>query len=195
MGMHTMHELSQTFFPYQLAIVAEAFSRNLIEVYGREFGLSREEWRLLFLLADEDKVNSLELGRRTTLDKVQVTRASQRLEEKALITRQIDDNDRRLRIYQCAKKGRALFAKVLPQVEDRTRKILDEMPPADLNALIQGLTGLQSAMSRVQTNSNSKGLRHAATTWGQNGSSCLLRVVIVRFRPRPRQRIIVQHAV
>lgn len=144
----------ETFFPYQLAIVAEAFSRNLTEVYGRQFGLSREEWRLLFLLAEEDEVNSLELGRRTTLDKVQVTRASQRLEEKGLITRKVAESDRRLRVYRCTNKGRSLFAKALPKVEGRARQILDEMPPADLDALIKGLTALEAAISRAQETSD-----------------------------------------
>lgn len=139
----------ETFFPYQLAIVAEAFSRNLTEVYGREFGLSREEWRLLFLLADEEEVTSLDLGRRTTLDKVQVSRASQRLEEKGLLTRAVADNDRRLRIYRCTPAGRALFARALPQVEARARLILDELNTDDLQALLRGLDALRQAMFRV----------------------------------------------
>lgn len=140
----------ESFFPYQLAIVAEAFSRNLTEVYGREFGLSREEWRLLFLLAEEEEVSSPDLARRTTLDKVQVTRASQRLEEKGLLTRKVAETDRRLRIYRCTDEGRALFSEALPQVEGRARRILDEMSSADLNALVQGLTALQAALVRVQ---------------------------------------------
>ncbi|MBK0326123.1 MarR family transcriptional regulator [Rhodobacteraceae bacterium F11138] len=140
----------ETHFPYQLAVVAEAFSRNLTQVYGRDFGLGREEWRLLLLLADEDAVTSPELARRTTLDKVQVTRASQRLEEKGLITRKVDDNDRRLRIYRCTRKGRALFAKVQPAVEKRAKRILDEMAPTDVDALVQGLEALQSAMTRIK---------------------------------------------
>ncbi len=140
----------ETFFPYRLAIVAEAFSRILTQVYGREFGLSREEWRLLFLLADEKEVSSLELGRRTTLDKVQVTRASQRLERKGLITRRIAEKDRRQRIYRCTKAGRALFSMALPQVEGCARRILDGMSEADIDALLRGLDALQAAMERAQ---------------------------------------------
>ncbi len=140
----------ETFFPYQLAVVAEAFSRNLIEVYGREFGLSREEWRLLFLLADEDAVTSSDLVRRTTLDKVQVSRASQRLEEKGLITRAVAERDRRLRIYRCTGAGKTLFARALPRVEARAGMILDELSPADRAALEQGLAALGRAMARVR---------------------------------------------
>ncbi len=46
------------FFPYRLAATAEAFSRNLVDVYGRQHGLTREEWRLLFLLAGGNSVTS-----------------------------------------------------------------------------------------------------------------------------------------
>ncbi|GGF74537.1 DNA-binding transcriptional regulator, MarR family [Mameliella alba] len=135
------------FFPYRLAVAAEGFSRNLVEVYGRRFGLSREEWRLLYLLAGEDEVTSLELGRRSTLDKVQVSRASQRLEEKGLITRAIAPDDRRLRLYTCTDKGRALFDEVLPQVEARSDEILRAMSTEDRAALERGLAALTEAMA------------------------------------------------
>ncbi|TNF19477.1 MAG: MarR family transcriptional regulator [Rhodobacteraceae bacterium] len=147
----------ETFFPYQLAIVAEAFSRNLTQVYGREFGLSREEWRLLFLLAEEEEVTSPDLARRTTLDKVQVTRASQRLEEKGLLTRKVAESDRRLRIYRCTDAGRALFAEALPRVEGRARRILGEMSRDDLEALVQGLTALRGAMARIDRTDDEAG--------------------------------------
>ncbi|WP_305971345.1 MULTISPECIES: MarR family winged helix-turn-helix transcriptional regulator [unclassified Mameliella] len=135
------------FFPYRLAVAAEGFSRNLVEVYGRRFGLSREEWRLLYLLAGEDQVTSLELGRRSTLDKVQVSRASQRLEDKGLITRAVAPDDRRLRLYACTEQGRALFDEVLPQVEARSDDILRAMSTEDRAALERGLAALAEAMA------------------------------------------------
>ncbi|MBY6116690.1 MarR family transcriptional regulator [Mameliella alba] len=138
----------ETFFPYRLAIAAEAFSRSLAAVYGRHYGLSREEWRLLFLLAEEPEVTSLELSRRSTLDKVQVSRASQRLEDKGLITRAIAPDDRRLRLYACTDKGRALFAEALPQVEARSAEILKAISASDLAALEQGLAALTQALDR-----------------------------------------------
>jgi len=140
------------FFPYRLAVAAEAFSRNLAEVYGRAYGLSREEWRLLFLLAGTDRMTSAELARRTTLDKVQVSRAAQRLEEKGLITRAISDADRRLRVYACTAEGRALFAEALPQVEARAQQMLAAMRPEDRAALTRGLDGLIDAIvARTET--------------------------------------------
>ncbi|WP_323771810.1 MarR family winged helix-turn-helix transcriptional regulator [Antarctobacter sp.] len=136
----------ETFFPYRLAVAAEGFSRTLVDVYGREFGLSREEWRLLFLLAGEEKVTSRDLSRRSTLDRVQVSRASQRLEDKGLITRKVAPDDRRLRVYACTEQGRALFAEVLPQVEHRSSEILRAMSAEDRAALERGLDALTDAI-------------------------------------------------
>ncbi|WP_267633120.1 MarR family winged helix-turn-helix transcriptional regulator [Frigidibacter sp. RF13] len=136
----------ESFFPYRLAVAAEAFSRQLIEVYGRTYGLKREEWRLIFLLARAQRIDSLELGRRTTLDKVQVSRAAARLEEKGLITKTTPDNDRRLRVYGITAEGQALFNEILPQVEARASEILKSMSAEDRAALDQGLEALKRAV-------------------------------------------------
>ena len=55
------------FLPYRLAVVAEALSRQLGAVYGGEHGLTREEWRLLFLIEDAGRIDSLQLAGRTCL--------------------------------------------------------------------------------------------------------------------------------
>lgn len=132
----------EAYFPYRLAVAAEAFSRKLIDVYGRAYGLSREEWRLLLLLADAGQLTSLELSRRTTLDKVQVSRAAQKLETKGLITRSVSEIDRRLRIYTCTKEGQKFFAEVFPKVEAQASDILSSMDADDRTALETGINAL-----------------------------------------------------
>lgn len=134
-----------SFFPYRMAVATESFSRRLAEVYGQGFGLSREEWRLLFLLSQTESLTSLDLARRTTLDKVQVSRAAGRLQNKALIRRAISPDDRRLRVYHCTDAGRALFAQLLPQVAARSEQILATMTADDRAALERGLEALRRA--------------------------------------------------
>ncbi|WP_265502568.1 MarR family winged helix-turn-helix transcriptional regulator [Paracoccus beibuensis] len=136
----------ETFFPYRLAVVAEAFSRKLVEVYGREHGLSREEWRLLFLLEDAGSLDSLQISQRTSLDKVQVSRAASRLEAKGLITRRILTSDRRLRQYAITPAGKELFKKAFAGVAARAEEILAEMTEADSAALQQGIMALDRAL-------------------------------------------------
>jgi DNA-binding MarR family transcriptional regulator len=140
----------EAFFPYRLAVTAEAFSRELVEVYGRTYGFKREEWRLIFLLARAGQIDSLELGRRTTLDKVQVSRAAARLEEKGLITKTTPDSDRRLRVYSITPKGLALFGEIFPKVEARASEILGAVSAEDRESLTRGLLALKRAVDDLK---------------------------------------------
>ena len=99
-------DMLQDFFPYRLAVTSAAFSRLLVDVYQRRFGLGRDEWRLLYLLANVEAETSLDLGRNTSLDKVQVSRAADRLIRKGLITRKTSEKDRRQWLYSCTARGR-----------------------------------------------------------------------------------------
>jgi DNA-binding MarR family transcriptional regulator len=139
----------ESFFPYQLAITAEAFSRQLVDVYGRAFGLTREEWRLLFLIDGAGDITSLDLARRSSLDKVQISRAAQRLEEKGMISRMVAGEDRRLRRYAMTEVGRRIFAQAFAQVRARADLVLAELADADRAALERGLEALRAACARV----------------------------------------------
>ena len=139
----------EAFFPFRMAVTAETFSRQLFAVFGRTHGLSREEWRLLFLLEDAGKLDSLQLSQRSSLDTVQVSRAASRLEAKGLITRSVLGSDRRLRDYRITEAGRALFTRAFAEVEARAQEILDAMPDADREALLRGIAALDRAIASV----------------------------------------------
>lgn len=135
------------FFPYRMAVTAEGLSRRLAGVYSRAYGLSREEWRLLFLLSDAERIDSQTLAKRTTLDKVQVTRASQRLEAKGLLLREIPARDKRLREFEITPEGLALFRELAPKVRAEAEEIFASMAPEDRAALDQGLSALSAAIA------------------------------------------------
>lgn len=136
----------EAFFPYRFVVAAERFSRNLMDVYGKAYGLSREEWRLLFLLSQAEEIASNELVQRTTLDKVQLSRASQRLEDKGLITRRVSPADRRIKLFRSTDEGRRLFDEIKPQVDARAMEILGAMDDAARQSLQDGMTALLKAL-------------------------------------------------
>lgn len=109
----------------------------------------REEWRLLFLLEDADTLDSLQLTQRTTLDRVQVSRATSRLEKKGLITRSILGSDRRLRNDAITDAGRRLFNRAVVEIEARATEILDVMTEEDRQALFRGIAALDQAIASV----------------------------------------------
>jgi DNA-binding MarR family transcriptional regulator len=137
------------FFPYKLAVAAEAVSHALSQVYGKDFGLSRDEWRILAALDGTGPLSSVEIARRTTLDKVQVCRAAARLEERRLIWRDMAEDDKRLRLFACTDDGKALFAQAFPAVNARAEEILALLDPVQRAGLDQVLSVLMATAGQI----------------------------------------------
>ena len=125
----------QAFLPYRLAVLSEAVSRCVSQVYGERFQLSRDEWRVLAALADAGTMKSSAAALHTTLDKMQVSRAVTRLEQDGLIQRSEDPGDRRNRVIELLPPGTALVRKVVPLVEARVAFLLDALDPAERSSL------------------------------------------------------------
>jgi DNA-binding MarR family transcriptional regulator len=129
----------QSFFPYQLAVLADTVSRAMAQVYAERFELSRDEWRVVAALYENGAMKTTDVIAHTTLDKMQVSRAVTRLERDGLIHRSEDPGDRRNRVIELLPPGTALVRKVVPLVEARVAFLLDALDPterASLDAVI-----------------------------------------------------------
>ena len=98
----------QNFFPYRLAVLAEAVSRSVAQVYTERFDLTRDEWRVLAALAECGAMKTVDLIAHTTLDKMPVSRAVTRLEGSGLVAREQDPDDRRNHVLRLQPPGQAL---------------------------------------------------------------------------------------
>lgn len=132
----------QDFLPYRLAVVADSVSQALAAVYAERFALSRDEWRVLAMLAEHRRLKSSELGTRTTLDKMQVSRAVTRLEDAGLVQRETDAADRRNRIVGLTARGRALHRRIVPMAQAREAFLLEALDDAERAALGRALDKL-----------------------------------------------------
>jgi DNA-binding MarR family transcriptional regulator len=140
----------QQFMPYRLAVVAEAVSRAIADVYRERFGLSRDEWRVLAALAEAGEMKSRDAALQATLDKMQVSRAVAGLERAGLVARSEDPADRRNRILRLSPAGRELLDELLPMVEAREAELLATLAPAERRALDAALDRLLDRVSRVR---------------------------------------------
>ena len=125
----------QEFLPYRLAVLSEAVSRCVSQVYRERFKLTRDEWRVLAALAESAPMKSTAAALYTTLDKMQVSRACSRLESRGLIARVEDPDDRRNKILRLTQPGRELLAQVVPIVQTREADLIRALEPAELAAL------------------------------------------------------------
>ena len=125
----------QAFLPCRLAVLSEAVGRCVAQAYREQFGLTRDEWRVLAALAESHAMKSTAAALHTTLDKMQVSRACTRLESRGLIARDEDRVDRRNKVLRLTPDGRALLAQMVPAVEAREAELIAALDPADLAAL------------------------------------------------------------
>lgn len=125
----------EAFFPYRLALLADAVSRSMAQIYAERFDLSRDEWRVLAALAGTSPARTAMVIERTTLDKVPVSRALARLEGKGLVARETDPDDSRGRLIRLLPAGRALFRRIVPMVRSREAFLLEGLEPAERAAL------------------------------------------------------------
>lgn len=132
------------FLPYRLAVAAETVSRALAAVYNARFDLTRDEWRVLAWLAEDRAVTATELGVRSTLDKMQVSRALARMERDGLVERTPDPEDRRNLLVRLKAPGRALYKKVVPMAQAREAFLLDALDAGEREVFDRALAKLQA---------------------------------------------------
>ncbi|MCM5571835.1 MarR family transcriptional regulator [Burkholderiaceae bacterium FT117] len=132
----------QDFLPYRLAVLAEAVSRSIAQVYTARFDLSRDEWRVLAALAETGTMKTRDAALYATLDKMQVSRAVAGLERAGLIDREEDAGDRRNRILTLTPAGRALLRRLTPMVQAREDFLLEALEPEELAVLDRAIDRL-----------------------------------------------------
>ena len=130
------------FFPYRLAVLSEAVSRSMAQVYAERFDLSRDEWRVLAALAEKSPMKTTALIEHTTMDKMRTSRAVSRMLQAGLIARDDDPEDGRGYLLRLVPAGQALYRKIVPMVQAREAYLFEGLSE-DERAV------LERAMERV----------------------------------------------
>ena len=123
------------FFPYRLAVLAERVSQAVSRVYAEPFDLTLADWRVLAALDADGAMAAKDIAAYSTLDKMQVSRAVARLEERGFVARREDKHDRRAKLLRLTVSGRALMAEIVPRIVEREENVLAELDPAARAAL------------------------------------------------------------
>lgn len=120
------------FFPYRLSQLHNAVSCNIAEEY-KEYDLSRQQWRILAVLGDHNLSGSKQmlsakrLGELTDLDKMQTSRAIDKLKESGRIEKTQDRNDRRSILIKLTEQGEALYKTLVPKVKNKSDQLLNAL--------------------------------------------------------------------
>lgn len=136
-----------SFLPYRLSVLSNAVSRRIADIYEREFDLSIWQWRIIAVLGENDGLTSTEVAQRTLMDKPSVSRAAASLIERGIVSRRIDDKDRRRAPLTLTDEGRAIYAAVIPRALACEKELLDALSANDADTLHTILTRLSKVVS------------------------------------------------
>ena len=138
-----------SFLPYRFSVVAECLSRLFAEHYERRFGISIPEWRLMAVLGEHAPQSTQEVITRTEMDRVRVSRAAIRLEDKGLIARKTHPHDQRAHLLSLTRKGLAMYRQIVPLARQLQRELETEFSTDEIQALDRILTKLQARLTEL----------------------------------------------
>lgn len=133
------------FLPYRLSIASLLVSDVIASAYVRLFALTVPEWRLIAVLAESAGVTQQQIGVKTRMDKVTVSRAAIALTTRGLILRAPNPDDGRSHLLSLTTEGHALYKLVVPQALNLEKTLFGAIPPEDLERFSVTLDQIMAA--------------------------------------------------
>lgn len=141
----------ERFLPYRLSVLTNTISRAFGRLYGRRFGLSIPEWRVMAVLGRFAPLSANEVAERTAMDKVRVSRAVARLLKSGLLDRATDAADRRRSVLRLSKSGRKVHDGIIPMAKALEADLLTGMTPSERAAIDRILTTLMERARQLNS--------------------------------------------
>jgi DNA-binding MarR family transcriptional regulator len=86
----------------------------LAEMYEAEFDLSQTEWRIIAAVAEHAPMSSKDLAEFIITDIFSITRATSVLVKRGLLTRRVNQQDRRKIELRLSVRGRKVYEQIVP---------------------------------------------------------------------------------
>lgn len=126
------HRLSlNRFFPYRLTKLSGVISRTLAEQYSSQFDLTIHEWRIIAIVGEQPGLTARQVCGLASLDKVNISRAVDRLEKLGRIKRQVMPKDRRSFALFLTESGEQVLQQIIPLAEKFETKLLSTLNTGD----------------------------------------------------------------
>ena len=130
---------------YRLSRLLATGGHAVIRLCEGRYGITRREWRVLSLLAEQPGVlSSSELAGLAQLDRARTSRAVTSLVAKHLVRREAGPADRREVRLSLTEAGQALYDELFPQVATVNRELLSVLDEREAAVLEDALDRLQA---------------------------------------------------
>jgi DNA-binding MarR family transcriptional regulator len=137
---------------YRLSRLLASSGALVIRLCEGRYGVTRREWRLLSLLSAHGDISPSALADHAHLDRPRVSRAIADLQAKRLVDKTTLPDDRRRTVVRLTALGQRLHDELFPQIVELNQRVLQVLPPDEVQLLDRALTRLtQAAESLAQT--------------------------------------------
>ncbi len=123
-------------------IVQKAFRENGLD-------LSKEQWSVLKRLKINDGQPQNDLAFITHRDKTSMTRLVNTMENKDLVVRKIDENDKRVNRIFLTNHGKKVIKKVEPIMFDLVPEVQENLSEKEIEVLITALKKMKLKMAEI----------------------------------------------
>ncbi|MEX0503950.1 MarR family winged helix-turn-helix transcriptional regulator [Alphaproteobacteria bacterium LSUCC0719] len=135
------------FLPYRAARLATALSRGLAAQYEARYRISVAEWRVLVHLTQESEISVRDIFTRVDMDRARVTRAVQRLESRDLVSKLVNESDRRLVRLALTPAGRDLAASLSHLAKSFEAQLLATLPAGSAATLLSLFDAVEAGLA------------------------------------------------
>jgi len=154
------------FIPYRLNILAGVVSEGFVESYAQystEFGIDGPEWRVMSFLGEligssgeEEGMTARDIGARTRMQKVKVSRAIAALEASGLIVRRINQNDRREAFLNLTAEGKKVYWTIVPVAVEYQLNLVEGLSNTDLEVFHRVIDHVQTKATQLLAQRDNK---------------------------------------
>lgn len=138
------------FLPYRLSVLSNTVSRRIADLYDREFGLNIWQWRVMAVTGDTPGISATDIGQRTAMDKVAVSRAIAGLIEPGYLERKTSETDGRRSQLFLTRQGQTIYEAIVPIALKAERDLVSTLSPDDRRELARLMEKLAGAASPGQ---------------------------------------------
>jgi DNA-binding MarR family transcriptional regulator len=139
----------EQFFPYQVRIFYLQVSQSVSDIYSSRYGLNVSEWRTMAVLGNHQLLSASDVVQRSSIDKVQVSRAIQGLLKRDLLQRRVDPMDRRRVHLHLTDEGQRVFADLVSRVQDLERQLLSCLSEHERITLLSLMVRVRQQAERI----------------------------------------------
>ena len=138
----------EKFLPYRLSLLTNTISQGIANSYRQYHDISTPEWRILAVLGRFPGLTSTEVAERTAMDKVAISRAVKRLEERQYLKRRTDEVDRRRQSLTLTNEaGQTVLSEVIPEAKQYEEDLLSVLSREQMSQLADIVSTLQRTAS------------------------------------------------